>query len=259
MTTPAPRLSRRQVFKSGLMLLVASGLPPFLDVEAGIAEEYETDDFIVPPLPYAYDALEPAIDAKTMTLHHDKHFAAYTAKLNAAIAQLEQKPSPTGDGLRSILSQLSKVKDPGLRSALRNNGGGYLNHKMFFESMAPAPKSKDEQPPAGPLFDELAVQYGSLDGFKTAFAGAATSLFGSGFVWLVKEKTGTLAIRQYANQDHPCMDNDGGVALLGCDVWEHAYYLKYMNRRPEYVAAWWTVVNWGEVSRRYDAALEAAA
>lgn len=250
MATSAPQLSRRQVFKSGLMLLVSAGLPFLADSETVFAEEYATDDFIVPPLPYAYDALEPAIDAKTMQLHHDKHFAAYTAKLNTALKSLGEKISPTGDALRSLLAQLSKVKDPGLRAAIRNNGGGYLNHKMFFESMTP--KSKGE--PSGAILEKITEQYGTFEDFKNAFTTAATTLFGSGFVWLVKEKSGKLAIRQYKNQDHPCMDNDGSVALLGCDVWEHAYYLKYMNKRPDYVSAWWTVVNWGEVNRRFEAA-----
>lgn len=240
----AAGLSRRQILHFGLWFAAASGLS-FAKENCHAIAPTELQ-FTVPPLPYAYNALEPAIDRKTMMLHHDKHFAGYTSKLNAALATLGKNTPPTVEALMALLSNLSKISDISLRTALRNNGGGYLNHKQFFESLAPMPNAE----PSGKLRDKILSEFGSIENFKKEFGNQATSLFGSGFAWLVKEKSGNLAIRQYANQDHPSMDNDGSVALLGCDVWEHAYYLRYNNRRNDYIAAWWDVVNWAEVNRR---------
>jgi Fe-Mn family superoxide dismutase len=196
--------------------------------------------FSLPPLPYAYDALEPHIDKETMTIHHDKHHAAYVNNLNAA---LEGQPA-AGKSIEEIVSGLNNIPE-NIRTAVRNNAGGHINHTMFWEIMTPG-GSKE---PSGALGDALKSAFGSLDDLKKQFNDAGAKRFGSGWAWLVK-KDGKLSVTSTPNQDNPLMD--GMQPILGNDVWEHAYYLKYQNRRPEYLAAWWNVLNWNKVAERFD-------
>ena len=192
------------------------------------------------PLPYAYDALEPYIDAKTMEIHHDKHHAAYVANLNKALEghpELEKLP------LEELLAQIGKVPEA-VRTAVRNNGGGHLNHSMFWKIM----KKGGGGEPSGELAETIKKTFGSLGDFKKTFTQAATSRFGSGWAWLLM-RDGKLAVESTANQDNPVMD--GGKPLIGLDVWEHAYYLKYQNRRPEYIEAWWNTVDWAQVEDNF--------
>jgi Fe-Mn family superoxide dismutase len=200
--------------------------------------------FSLPPLPYDYTALEPAIDEQTMRIHHDKHHAAYVTNLNAA---LEGHPELLALPIEQLIGNLAQVPDA-KRMAVRNNGGGHYNHTMFWELMAPGGASA----PVGDLAEAIAAAFGGFDGFKEQFAKACATRFGSGWGWLVAGKGGALSIESTPNQDSPTME--GRTPILGCDVWEHAYYLKYQNRRPDYVAAWWSVVNWTEVGRRFAAA-----
>ena len=199
--------------------------------------------FSLPPLPYAYNALEPHIDEQTMRIHHDKHHGAYVNNLNAA---LESHPDLQKKTIEQLLSNIAAVPEA-IRTAVRNNGGGHANHTMFWEIMAPGGAKE----PSGPLADAITQTFGGLAPFKEQFAKACAGRFGSGWGWLVADKSGGLAIESTANQDSPLMD--GKTPVLGCDVWEHAYYLKYQNRRPDYVAAWWNVVNWTEVGKRFGA------
>ena len=192
----------------------------------------------VPDLPYAYDALEPHIDEQTMHLHHDKHHQAYVDNANKALAGTEWENRSIEDILASI-----EIIPEGVRAAVRNNVGGHANHALFWQVMSPDGGGQ----PEGALADAI----GDFDEFKEAFSQAAITRFGSGWAWLVWDGTG-VAIKSTPNQDSPIMEGD--VPLLGLDVWEHAYYLNYQNRRPDYVAAWWNVVNWGEVSRRFEEA-----
>jgi len=195
----------------------------------------------LPPLPYDYSALEPHIDAQTMTLHHDKHHAAYVNNLNAAI---EKHPQLGGKSVEDLLRDINGVPED-VRAAVRNNGGGHMNHTMFWQIM----KAKGGGPPTGRVGDEIKKAFGSFEEFQKQFNDAGTKRFGSGWVWLVHSKAGKLEVISTANQDNPIMD--GHHAIMGNDVWEHAYYLKYQNRRPEYLAAWWNVVNWDEVNKRF--------
>jgi Fe-Mn family superoxide dismutase len=196
--------------------------------------------FELPPLPYDYSALEPYIDTQTMYLHHDKHHQAYVDKVNDAL-----KGHPFADlPIDEVIRRLNEVPE-NIRTAVRNNGGGHANHTMFWELMIPG-GSKE---PTGALAQAITAKFGSFDAFKTAFNTAGVQRFGSGWVWLVLDKTGDLAITSTANQDNPL--TDGYFPVLGNDVWEHAYYLKYQNRRPDYLAAWWNVVNWDVVAQRY--------
>jgi Fe-Mn family superoxide dismutase len=200
--------------------------------------------FTLPPLPYDYNALEPHIDEQTMRIHHDKHHAAYVNNLNAALeghAELQAKT------VEQIVSNLAAVPD-GIRTAVRNNGGGHVNHTLFWEWMRPGGASE----PSGALGDAINRSFGGFAQFKEQFAKACAGRFGSGWGWLTLDSKGTIAIESTPNQDSPLMD--GKTPILGCDVWEHAYYLKYQNRRPDYVAAWWNVVNWTEVGKRNDQA-----
>jgi Fe-Mn family superoxide dismutase len=200
--------------------------------------------FTLPPLPYDYNALEPHIDEQTMRIHHDKHHAAYVNNLNAALeghAELQAKT------VEQIVSNLAAVPD-GIRTAVRNNGGGHVNHTLFWEWMRPGGASE----PSGALGDAINRSFGGFAQFKEQFAKACAGRFGSGWGWLTLDAKGAIAIESTPNQDSPLMD--GKTPILGCDVWEHAYYLKYQNRRPDYVAAWWNVVNWTEVGKRYDQA-----
>jgi Fe-Mn family superoxide dismutase len=195
--------------------------------------------FELPDLPYPYDALEPTIDARTMEIHHGKHHQAYTTNLNAAIKGTDLE----GLGIEEILARGADS----LPAAVRNNGGGYYNHNIFWTLMSPQGGGE----PVGELADAISSTFGSFDAFKEEFSKAGATQFGSGWSWLVV-KDGSLAVYGLPNQDSPLMQGDSPV--LGVDVWEHAYYLKYQNRRPEYLEAWWNVVNWEEANRRYLAA-----
>ena len=197
----------------------------------------------LPPLPYAPDALEPHIDAQTMQIHHGKHHQAYVNNLNAAI---EKAPELASWSLDDICRNIAKVPEA-VRGAVRNNGGGHWNHSLFWTVMHKA----DGSGPSGALADAIKAAFGDLAKMKEQFAAAGAGRFGSGWAWLVRAKDGKLSIESTPNQDNPLMD--GKHAILGLDVWEHAYYLKYQNKRPDYIAAWWNVVNWGEVARRFAA------
>lgn len=197
----------------------------------------------LPPLPYEYNVLEPHIDEMTMRIHHDKHHAAYVNNLNAALegqAALQEK------GLEDLLRNMNSVPE-NIRTAVRNNGGGHHNHTLFWEIMAPGGSNT----PMGALADAINATFGSFDAFKEQFAKAGATRFGSGWAWLIVDQSGKLAVTSTANQDSPLMD--GNTPILGMDVWEHAYYLKYQNRRPDYMAAFFNVINWDEVGNRYGA------
>ena len=203
----------------------------------------------LPALPYAFDALEPHIDARTMEIHHGKHHATYVAGLNAA---LEKVPDLAKHPLDHVLAELPAVADESVRTALRNHGGGHWNHTFLWETLAPA---ADSGAPSQKLAAAINEAFGSMDDFKKAFNEAATKRFGSGWAWLVL-KDGKLKITSTPNQDNPLMkglvpDAELGTPLLGLDVWEHAYYLHYQNRRADYIGAWWNVVNWAAVSKRF--------
>jgi Fe-Mn family superoxide dismutase len=203
----------------------------------------------LPALGYAYDALEPLIDARTMEIHHSKHHNAYVTNLNAALAG---KPELEAKSLCELIGDLASVPED-IRGAVRNNGGGHANHTFFWKVIAPG----GAKAPSGDLAAAIDKAFGSFDAFKEAFAKAATTRFGSGWAWLCKKDDGSLAVCSTANQDCPCM----GAAIAGCDskpilgldVWEHAYYLNYQNRRPDYIAAFWSLVNWDAVAANYAA------
>lgn len=199
--------------------------------------------FELPKLDYAYDALEPYIDARTMEIHHTKHHGGYTSKLNAAIEDNDLD----GKSIEELLANVSRHS-----TAVRNNGGGYYNHNLFWKVMAPNAGGK----PEGELLAAIEKEFGSFDQFKETFNNAAATRFGSGWAWLVKQNNGKLVVGSTPNQDNPLMDVSElkGTPILGLDVWEHAYYLKYQNKRPEYIDAFWNVVNWDEVARRFETA-----
>jgi Fe-Mn family superoxide dismutase len=197
----------------------------------------------LPPLPYDYSALEPVIDAQTMTLHHDMHHAAYVKNLNAA---LEKHPTLQSKSAEDLIRDLNQIPED-IRAAVRNNGGGHVNHTMFWKIMKP----QGGGAPSGAISEVIAKTFGSFQDFQTKFNDAGVKQFGSGWAWLVGKPSGELLITSTANQDSPI--SQGLFPILGNDVWEHAYYLKYNNRRPEYLAAWWNVVNWEEVNQRYRA------
>ena len=203
-------------------------------------------DFELPPLPYATNALEPAIDAPTMAIHHDRHHAAYVANLNAQIAA---NPELKTISLEDLQTQISRYP-----VAVRNNGGGHWNHSQFWTVMAPQGRGGQ---PSKALLSTINSGFGSMEAMQRQFNQAAAARFGSGWAWLMRRPDGSLAITSTANQDNPLMDIPGieqGTPLIGLDVWEHAYYLKYQNRRPDYIEAWWPLVNWNEVNRRFAAA-----
>jgi Fe-Mn family superoxide dismutase len=200
--------------------------------------------FTLPELPYAYDALEPHIDAQTMEIHHTKHHAAYMNNLNAA---LEKYPELQSVEAEDLLRKIDTVPEE-IRTVVRNHGGGYVNHNLFWRVMAPNAGGRAD----GPVGRAIEETFGSFDAFKDQFTKAATGRFGSGWAWLVLDPAGKLQVISTANQDSPLME--GHTPLLGLDVWEHAYYLKYQWRRPDYIQAWWNVVNWEEVNRRFEAA-----
>jgi Fe-Mn family superoxide dismutase len=200
--------------------------------------------FTLPDLPYAFNALEPHVDARTMEIHHGKHHAAYVNNLNAAIQGTENE----GKTLEELLANVSK-----LPVVVRNNGGGHWNHTMFWEIMSPNGGGE----PTLDVASKIAKNFGSFDEFKKQFSQAAATRFGSGWAWLCVDDDDNLFITSTPNQDNPLMDvaDKKGQPILGLDVWEHAYYLHYQNRRPDYIAAWWNVVNWDEVNRRYRSAV----
>ena len=198
--------------------------------------------FTLPPLPYPYNALEPHIDEQTMRIHHDKHHGTYVTNLNAALeghADLQQK------SLDALLQGVNSLPEA-IRAPVRNNGGGHANHTFFWEILQPGGATE----PTGALADAITKTFGGFAAFKEQFAKACVGRFGSGWGWLTLDKSGKLAIESSPNQDSPVME--GKTPVVGCDVWEHAYYLKYQNRRADYVTAWWNVVNWTEVGKRFE-------
>jgi Fe-Mn family superoxide dismutase len=195
----------------------------------------------LPPLPYDFAALEPHIDARTMEIHHGKHHATYVSKLNEALGAHGDLQAKRVEELLRNLAALPQ----NLRGAVNNHGGGHLNHSIFWHNMSPEGGGE----PGGPLGDAISAAFGSLDEFKSKFSAAAAGRFGSGWAWLCLDGGGHLVVRDFSNQDSPV--TVGLTPLLGIDVWEHAYYLKYQNRRPDYIAAWWNVVNWRDVEERY--------
>ena len=203
----------------------------------------------LPELGYAYDALEPTIDARTMEIHHRKHHPAYVTNLNNAISG---KPELESKSAEELISDLGSVPED-IRTAVRNNGGGHVNHTFFWKVIAPA----GAKAPSGELASAIDKAFGSLDAFKEAFAKAGATRFGSGWAWLCKKSDGSLMVCSTANQDNPIMGADfggcGGTPILGLDVWEHAYYLNYQNRRPEYISSFWNVVNWDAVAKNFNA------
>src|SRR5438552_6580999 len=198
--------------------------------------------FTLPALPYAPDALEPHIDKMTMEIHHGKHHNAYVTNLNKA---LESAPDLQNKSIEELLANNCAIVPEPIRAAVRNNGGGHINHTMFWQIMKPNGGGQ----PTGELASAIQQAFGSFDQFKAAFNDAGVKRFGSGWTWLVLDQSGKLSVMSTANQDSPLMD--GLYPVMGNDVWEHAYYLKYQNRRPDYLAAWWNVVNWDAIARRY--------
>jgi Fe-Mn family superoxide dismutase len=201
-------------------------------------------EFTLPPLPYPYEALEPHIDTLTMQIHHDRHHQTYVNNLNAA---LKDHPAFFEKTVEAILADLASVPEA-VRTAVRNNGGGHANHTLFWEIMTPGGSSE----PTGDLAAAIQAAFGGLDALKTQVSDAGVKRFGSGWAWLVSDSAGNLSVTSTPNQDSPIMD--GKSPILGVDVWEHAYYLKYQNKRPDYLAAWWNTVNWDKVAELYAAA-----
>ena len=200
--------------------------------------------FTVPPLPYAFDALEPYIDKQTMEIHHDKHHGAYVTNLNKA---LESLPDLQSKSVEELLANNCAIVPEASRTAVRNNGGGHINHSMFWQIMAPSAGGN----PVGNVAQAINAAFGGFDQFKEKFNAAGMGRFGSGWAWLIKSGRG-VEITSTANQDSPVME--GKFPVMGVDVWEHAYYLKYQNRRADYLGAWWSVVNWPEVEKRFNSA-----
>ena len=233
-------ISRRSRFLGGAALLATTR---FASAQA------PAGPFTLAPLPYAPEANEPHIDAQTMTIHHGRHHQAYVTNLNAAI---EKAPELASWSLEQLNRDIAKVPES-VRTAVRNNGGGHWNHTFFWASMKPPGQGGA---PSAPLLAAIDRDFGSLDAFKAAFKTAGTGRFGSGWVWLILTADGKLQITSTPNQDNPLMDvvTERGIPLLGNDVWEHAYYLQYQNRRADYLEAWWQVVDWQAVSSRYAAA-----
>ncbi|WP_353929633.1 superoxide dismutase [Okeanomitos corallinicola TIOX110] len=225
-----------------LVLLGASAGAFILDsCAAAETSTPRTSTIELPPLPYAYDALEPHIDAKTMQFHHDKHHAAYVNNLNKA---LDKYPELKNKTVEELLQNLDNVPAD-IRTTIRNNGGGHVNHSMFWKIMKPNGGGE----PTGEIATAIKDNFGSFADFQKQFNQAGGGRFGSGWVWLVRNQNGKLEITTTANQDSPLME--GKYPIFGNDVWEHAYYLKYQNRRPDYLAAWWNVVNWDEINQRF--------
>ena len=241
--------SRREAVKTlvtltggSLIAGIAGACRPQHTPEVGPTNTLETNmAFSLPPLPYDFAALEPHIDAQTMQIHHGKHHQAYVNNLNAAI---EKTPELANKSLDDLMRGIDSVPES-VRTAVRNNGGGHWNHSLFWQVMAPNAGGE----PTGKVGDAIRSAFGDFAKFREQFAAAGTGRFGSGWAWLVNDG-GKLSITSTPNQDNPLMEGKKGI--LGLDVWEHAYYLKYQNRRPDYITAWWNVVNWGEVAKRYE-------
>ncbi len=236
------RVDRRSFLKTSAFGVVAAGAASCLPAVAFAAAG---DAYTLPALPYAFDALEPFIDAKTMEIHHDKHHQAYVTNLNKAVSGTDLGKQP----VEKLISNLDQVPEE-IRTAVRNNGGGHANHSLFWKTL-----KKDAPGPSGKLKADLDKTFGGFDQFKELFTKSATTRFGSGWAWLSLNKDGKLVVESTANQDSPLMY--GSTPLLGLDVWEHAYYLKYQNRRPEYIQAFYSIVNWPYVGELYEAALKA--
>lgn len=236
-------INRRKAIKTAALATAALAVLPEAIAQtspATTAVKMEAGPFTLPALPYAYDALEPYIDARTMEIHHDKHHAAYVANLNKAVAEF---PALGNKSVEDLLKDLSAVPEK-VRTAVRNNGGGHFNHSLFWQMM----KKNGGGEPSGELAKAIDQKFGSFSAFKAQFIKAALGQFGSGWAWLVLENK-ELKIEPSANQDSPI--SEGKRPLLGVDVWEHAYYLKYQNRRPDYVGAWFNTINWGYVTQRF--------
>lgn len=229
-------MTRREALKTTVLAAAACSTGPSIlaaDLAPGAM-------YSLPPLPYPVDALEPYIDARTMELHHDKHHAGYVANLNKALAQ---SPGLAGKPIEQLLRDLNEVPEQ-IRTTVRNNGGGHYNHSLFWKIM----KKGGGGQPKGELARAIDRKFGSFSEFQDSFTEAATKVFGSGWAWLVLAPQGQLSIESTPNQDSPLMTGQGKKPLLGLDVWEHAYYLKYQNRRAEYIKAWFNVVNWDAVA-----------
>lgn len=237
---------RRQVIKLGACALALAALPIS---KSGSAQALEANQpYTLAPLPYPYDGLEPVIGQETMRIHHDKHHQAYITNLNKA---LQNQPKYSSWKLEKLVSNPKELPQE-IQTAVRNQGGGHLNHTMFWESMAPIAKAKNTKPSAK-LGQAIEKEFGSFDHFRQAFESAGAAIFGSGWVWLAKNSIdNSLRVITTANQDSP-LALANTIPVLGNDVWEHAYYLNYQNRRADYLKAWWQVVDWGVVSKRFEA------
>jgi Fe-Mn family superoxide dismutase len=249
-TASPPNLTRRQMVRLSTSLAAVGVFPPGLLAVGGAPSRYgrrgawdenETYPFSLPPLPYAFDALEPAIDTRTMEIHHGRHHRGYVDKLNTALEGYPHLHSRTVGELVADWRGLPKE----VRTAVRNNGGGHLNHSLFWPILSPAGGGA----PVGTLAQAIKEQWGTMDDFRAAFGGATGSLFGSGWGWLVVNPAGRLEIVTTPNQDNPL--SRGMVPIVGLDVWEHAYYLRYQNRRGDYIDSFWSVVDWSEAQRRF--------
>jgi len=239
-------MTRRQAIKTTALASAAAAALPIVNAQQPtpvIAATPAAGPFTLPPLPYAFDALEPHIDARTMEIHHDKHHQAYVTNLNKALAGHAELQAKSVEELLRGLATLPET----IRVAVQNNGGGHYNHSLFWQMM----KKNGGGEPIGELAGALDKKFKSFSGFKDDFTKAATTRFGSGWAWLVLGPDKQLGIESSANQDSPMSSGAGKNVLLGIDVWEHAYYLKYQNRRPEYIAAWFNVINWDFVSDRF--------
>jgi Fe-Mn family superoxide dismutase len=238
-------MNRRYFLAAGGVAVAGSVLP-------SVANAAEAFPLTQAPLPYAPEALEPHIDAQTMNIHHGKHHTAYVTNLGKALTDNKVEAKDTLE----LIKDLDKLPEAA-RTAVRNNGGGHVNHTLFWKWMAPA--GSGPKGPEGKLGDAIQSTFGSIDDFKKLFSESATKRFGSGWAWLIVKSGGKLAVTTTPNQDNPWMkgaipDGDLGTPILGIDVWEHAYYLKYQNKRPDYITAWWNVVNWAEVGKCFGAA-----
>jgi Fe-Mn family superoxide dismutase len=242
-----PSNSRRQFIKQTGKASIAMASMPIIHTFGKFQLSQEIN-YIQQPLPYSYNALEPFIDAMTMEVHHTKHAAGYTKNLNDAC--IAEKVDIKNTSITSLLESISKYS-----TKMRNNAGGHYNHEMFWQLMKPAPATA----PTGALADAINKNFGSLDNFKTAFSDAAKARFGSGWAWLIIKADNSLAVCSTPNQDNPFMDiaETKGTPILGLDVWEHAYYLKYQNKRPDYINAWWNLVNWAFVEKKFAEAKQA--
>jgi Fe-Mn family superoxide dismutase len=242
-----PSNSRRQFIKQTGKASIAMASMPIIHTFGKFQLSQEIN-YIQQPLPYSYNALEPFIDAMTMEIHHTKHAAGYTKNLNDAC--IAEKVDIKNTSITSLLESISKYS-----TKMRNNAGGHYNHEMFWQLMKPSPATA----PTGALAEAINKNFGSLDNFKTTFSDAAKARFGSGWAWLIIKADNSLAVCSTPNQDNPFMDiaETKGTPILGLDVWEHAYYLKYQNKRPDYINAWWNLVNWAFVEKKFAEAKQA--